>query len=204
VRHAFLIVVVIVGVVGIIGAAIALAMSRGTWESLGRDRLLMESDLRDPRAPARPAARRPGAPPPVSPGGEAEREAEIRQMVEALDARRRTRRPDRPPLDVDAVVADLLAAPPADLPAAPPADLPAAPPADLPAAPPADLLAAPPADLLAAPPAGEPAPRSDVDPELVAEIRQLVIARNHRRARRGRPPLDVEAEIARQIARLNG
>jgi hypothetical protein len=43
-----------------------------------------------------------------------------------------------------------------------------------------------------------------LDQELLAEIRQLVVARNRRRARRGEPPLDVEAEIARQIARLNG
>jgi hypothetical protein len=30
-----------------------------------------------------------------------------------------------------------------------------------------------------------------------------VIARNHRRARAGKPPLDVEAEIERQIASLH-
>lgn len=35
-----------------------------------------------------------------------------------------------------------------------------------------------------------------------AEIRDLVIARNHRRTRAGKPPLDVEAEIERQIASL--
>ncbi|HTU30013.1 MAG TPA: hypothetical protein VMF07_11580, partial [Solirubrobacteraceae bacterium] len=46
-------------------------------------------------------------------------------------------------------------------------------------------------------------PGETLDEELLAEIRQLVIARNHRRARRGEPPLDVEAEIARQLARLN-
>jgi hypothetical protein len=31
-----------------------------------------------------------------------------------------------------------------------------------------------------------------------------VIARNHRRARRGEPALDVEAEVERQIAELSG
>ena len=30
----------------------------------------------------------------------------------------------------------------------------------------------------------------------------MVIARNHRRARRGKPPLDVEAEVEREIAAL--
>lgn len=36
------------------------------------------------------------------------------------------------------------------------------------------------------------------------DIRQMLEARNHRRARRGLPALDVESEIARQIADLNG
>ena len=36
------------------------------------------------------------------------------------------------------------------------------------------------------------------------EIRQLVVARNHRRVRAGKPPLDVEAEIEREIAALGG
>jgi hypothetical protein len=31
-----------------------------------------------------------------------------------------------------------------------------------------------------------------------------VIARNHRRARTGKPPLDVEAEIEREILSLHG
>jgi hypothetical protein len=42
-----------------------------------------------------------------------------------------------------------------------------------------------------------------IDPELRDEIRDLVVARNHRRLRAGKPPLDVEAEIERQIAALN-
>jgi hypothetical protein len=36
------------------------------------------------------------------------------------------------------------------------------------------------------------------------EIRDLVVARNHRRARKGKPPLDVEAEIEREISSLSG
>ena len=33
-------------------------------------------------------------------------------------------------------------------------------------------------------------------------VRQLVIARNHRRARKGLAPLDIEAEIARELSEL--
>jgi hypothetical protein len=35
-------------------------------------------------------------------------------------------------------------------------------------------------------------------------VRQLVIARNARRARAGKEPLDVEQEIERQLADLDG
>ena len=41
-----------------------------------------------------------------------------------------------------------------------------------------------------------------IDDELRQEIRDLVIARNHRRARKGQPPLDVESEVAREVASL--
>jgi hypothetical protein len=37
-----------------------------------------------------------------------------------------------------------------------------------------------------------------------AEIRQLLEARNARRLRRGEPPIDVEAELASEIAGLSG
>ncbi len=40
------------------------------------------------------------------------------------------------------------------------------------------------------------------DPELAREVRDLVIARNARRARRGQPPLDVDAEVRRQLDAL--
>ncbi len=42
----------------------------------------------------------------------------------------------------------------------------------------------------------------DVDPELEQEVRDLVIARNARRGRRGQSPLDVEAEVRRQLREL--
>ena len=41
-----------------------------------------------------------------------------------------------------------------------------------------------------------------IDPALREEIRQLVVARNHRRLRAGKPPLDVESEIEREITSL--
>jgi hypothetical protein len=52
------------------------------------------------------------------------------------------------------------------------------------------------------PAAGAAGPGSQIDPELREEIRQLVEARNHRRVRAGKEPLDVEAELAREIERL--
>lgn len=52
--------------------------------------------------------------------------------------------------------------------------------------------------------AGEPsaAEAHSHDPELVEELRQLAEARNQRRMRRGEPPLDVRAEVARALAEL--
>jgi hypothetical protein len=37
------------------------------------------------------------------------------------------------------------------------------------------------------------------DPELEAEVRQLVESRNARRVARGQPPLDVDAEVAKRL-----
>ena len=50
------------------------------------------------------------------------------------------------------------------------------------------------------------APTVDVraDPALVEEVRQLVIARNAAPPAQGKEPLDVEAEIARQLRDLEG
>jgi len=45
-------------------------------------------------------------------------------------------------------------------------------------------------------------PAPGIDPGLREEIRQLVEARNHRRVRAGKEPLDVDAEVAREIERL--
>ena len=58
----------------------------------------------------------------------------------------------------------------------------------------ARLLAGAPAD-------GEQAQRTR-DPELLAEVRQLVLARNARRVRQGLEPLDVDGEVARTLDEL--
>ena len=48
-----------------------------------------------------------------------------------------------------------------------------------------------------------PDPVPTVDPELAEEVRQLVVARNARRTRAGKPPLDIEAEVARELRRVS-
>jgi hypothetical protein len=47
-----------------------------------------------------------------------------------------------------------------------------------------------------------PAGSAGEDPQLRAEVRQLVIARNERRARQGKEPLDVDAEVERKLREL--
>ncbi|MEA2405798.1 MAG: hypothetical protein QOE08_2445, partial [Thermoleophilaceae bacterium] len=47
----------------------------------------------------------------------------------------------------------------------------------------------------------KPAPPA-ADEGLREEVRQLVVARNERRARRGQEPLDVEGEVERQLRDL--
>ncbi len=52
-------------------------------------------------------------------------------------------------------------------------------------------------------PSRPPAPADPgADPALREEVRQLVVARNERRARQGKEPLDVEAEVNRQLREL--
>ncbi len=78
---------------GLLAALISLVLSSRTWEEYGRDHLLMESrDLR-------PAARTSG-------GSDAERDAEIRQMLEARNLRRARR--GEPPIDVEQELARLI------------------------------------------------------------------------------------------------
>ena len=56
--------------------------------------------------------------------------------------------------------------------------------------------------LLALEPTMEPDPSSGHDELSREEVRQLVIARNDRRMRAAKPPLDVEAEVERQLRDL--
>jgi glycine/D-amino acid oxidase-like deaminating enzyme len=86
VQSAFGTVVVIVCGVGVIGAIAALLLNRRTWDEYGRNQL-----IRDSETPARPSAS--GA---VALG---ERDEEIRQMLEARNARRRRR--GEPEIDVE-------------------------------------------------------------------------------------------------------
>jgi len=55
--------------------------------------------------------------------------------------------------------------------------------------------------LMALDPSAQPE-EDQQDAALRAEVRQLVIARNERRAARGEEPLDVEAEVDRQLHEL--
>jgi hypothetical protein len=87
VQSAFLWVVVGVCAVGVIGAIVALLTSRRDWAQYGSDRLLMDSEV--PRAPA----------------ALLERDEEVRQMLEARNARRRRR--GEPEVDVEAELARL-------------------------------------------------------------------------------------------------
>ncbi|MGH3026397.1 MAG: hypothetical protein ACRDLR_08130 [Gaiellaceae bacterium] len=82
VQSAFFTVVVIVAVVGVVGAVVSLLLHRRTWDGYGADHLVMESD-------ARASAR----------------DEEIRQLLEARNARRARR--GQPPVDVEAELARL-------------------------------------------------------------------------------------------------
>jgi hypothetical protein len=109
VQNAFVTVVVVVGVVGVLGAVACLLTSRRTWESLGRNRLMMESDLHDrPQAPGGRGAAAPRAAP-DTPAARAERDTEVRQMLQARNDRRRRR--GQPELDLEAELRRLTATP---------------------------------------------------------------------------------------------
>jgi hypothetical protein len=77
VQNAFGTVVWVVSILGIVGAVLGLLLSRRTWDGYGRDHLVRDSEM------PRPGARGPAA--------VAERDEEIRQMLEARNARRRRR-----------------------------------------------------------------------------------------------------------------
>ena len=90
----FAAVVWIVGAIGIIAAFISLAGTGKAWEEFGKGRLVMDRDLVT-------------GPPAGSAAALAERDEEIRQMLEAANARRARR--GEPPVDIEAELARLTA-----------------------------------------------------------------------------------------------
>ncbi|MDQ2700427.1 MAG: hypothetical protein M3Y23_03755 [Actinomycetota bacterium] len=109
--------------------------------------------------------------------GTGEREIEVRQLVEASNFRRRAR--GEVELDVQAEIDRLLGVEDDDATGDPP---------------PQDPAGGGTGDELHAD--GLP----DAGPGIREEIRQLVVANNERRARRGEDPLDVEDEVDRRMA----
>jgi hypothetical protein len=87
VQSAFLWVVVAVCVVGVVGAIVALLTARRDWAQYGSDRLVLDSEV--PRARA----------------AQLERDEEVRQMLEARNARRRRR--GEPEVDIETELARL-------------------------------------------------------------------------------------------------
>jgi hypothetical protein len=94
VQAAFGTVVWIVCGLGIVAALVALVLSSKTWEEYGKGRLLMDGELVRPPRPG-PAA------------SVAERDIEIRQLLEARNARRARR--GEPPIDVEEELTRLVA-----------------------------------------------------------------------------------------------
>ena len=138
-------------------AAVLFTGAFGLLDQLGRGDLALDEPPRPVPAPSGPM-----------PGGaldRAEREAEIRQLVQARHDREAVR--GEQPVDVETEVERLLALDPHGNPDAGP----------------------------------DEAVRQDA--ALRVEVRQLVIARNERRAARGEPPLDVDAEVERQLRDLS-
>jgi hypothetical protein len=146
---------VVAGVVaaGVLIALLCAGTSRGLYDRVGRGGLFSG-----------------GAPPADGEGSDAERDEEVRQMLDArgdLRARRAARAPGAgPPAPRSA---DPTAAPATTAPEHPP------------------------------PATGPPVSAA---PAAVEELRQLVVARNARRRRRGLDPLDIDAEVARRLREL--
>jgi hypothetical protein len=84
----------VVLVVGAVGAVVALLLTSRTWRDFGKNAMVMDRDL--PRGPASGSS-----------AAGFERDAEIRQMLEARNARRLRR--GEQPLDVESELARLTA-----------------------------------------------------------------------------------------------
>jgi hypothetical protein len=98
-QTAFAIVLFVVVAAGIVLALVTAVTSSSTYGQIGRGGMSIGEDR-----PLRPAA--PGSGAPLTPGQAAERETEIRQMLEARSARRTAR--GQAPGDVEAELAELL------------------------------------------------------------------------------------------------
>jgi hypothetical protein len=96
VQSAFGTVVLVVCGVGVAGAIVALLLSPRTWDEYGKNQLLLDSEHARPTAGSHTATTSVG-----------ERDEEIRQMLEARNARRRRR--GEPELDVDQELGRLTA-----------------------------------------------------------------------------------------------
>ena len=95
-QNAFGTVVLVVCGVGVAGAIAALLLNRRTWDEYNRNQLIRDSE-----------AGRPAAAPRAGSAADRERDEEIRQMLEARNARRRRR--GEPELDVEAELGRLTA-----------------------------------------------------------------------------------------------
>jgi hypothetical protein len=94
VQSAFGTVLWVVCGVGIVAAVVALVMTGKTWEEYGRNRLVWDTEISH-------------APKTGSSAALLERDTEIRQLLEARNARRARR--GEPPLDIDAELGRLTA-----------------------------------------------------------------------------------------------
>jgi Tfp pilus assembly protein PilX len=94
VHHAFGTVLWVVCIAAVVLALVGLIASRRVWDDYGKNGLLLESEFARDHSAASPAALR-------------ERDEEIRQMLEARNARRLRRGEE--PLDIDAELSRLTA-----------------------------------------------------------------------------------------------
>lgn len=111
-----------------------------------------------------------------SPAAEKQRVDEVRQMLEAADFRSQARGEGR--IDVESEIERLMAGEGTEAGGDDPAGREAA---------------------HADPPSGDAEPPAPEESGVRAEVRQLVVANNERRARRGQEPLDVESEVERRM-----
>jgi hypothetical protein len=91
-------VVFVVSAIGVIGAVVGLLLNRHTWDQYGKDHLLFDSELPQARASS-------------SSADLVERDEEVRQMLEARNARRRRR--GEPEIDVEQELRRLITPAPA-------------------------------------------------------------------------------------------